>query len=126
MENAIGAQITDYLIKPVNPNQVLLSIKKALDSKRLISEKTTSEYQKDFRNLFMALSSVNTAQEWIEIYKKLTYWELQMSKCGSSEMMEVFQSQKSEANNEFYKFVSMNYIDWINNPKDPQNLIVIH
>lgn len=126
MEDAIGAQITDYLIKPVNPNQVLLSIKKALDSKRLISEKTTSEYQKDFRNLFMALSSVNTAQEWIEIYKKLTYWELQMSKSGSSEMMEVFQSQKSEANNEFYKFVSKNYIDWINNPEDPQNPILSH
>lgn len=123
MEDAIGAQITDYLIKPVNPNQVLLSIKKALDAKRLISERTTTEYQKDFRNLFMAMSSMDTAKDWVEMYKKLVYWELEMSNSESVEMQEVFQSQKSEANNEFYKFINRNYVDWIQHPDEDTPLL---
>ena len=113
MEEAIGGQITDYLIKPVNPNQVLLSLKKIIDSKRLVSEKTTSAYQQDFRNLFMALSSNPNHEEWKELYKKLVYWELEMARSDSPEMMEVLQSQKAEANTEFFKFVSKNYAKWI-------------
>ena len=74
MEEAIGGQITDYLIKPVNPNQVLLSLKKIMDTRRLVSEKTTTAYQQDFRNLFMALSSNPNHEEWKELYKKLVYW----------------------------------------------------
>ncbi len=113
MEEAIGAQISDYLIKPVNPNQVLLSLKKLIDSKRLVSEKTTIEYQKDFRNLFMALNNSPNVDEWKDLYKKLVFWEIEMSKSDSAEMMEVFNTQKNEANTEFFKFVSKNYIDWI-------------
>ncbi|MNU20633.1 T9SS response regulator signal transducer PorX [Edaphocola aurantiacus] len=114
MEEAIGGQISDYLIKPVNPNQVLLSLKKIFDGKRLVSEKTTTEYQKDFRNLFMTLNSNPDLGEWKDLYKKLVYWELEMSKSDSPEMLEVFNSQKVEANTEFFKFVSRNYLDWIN------------
>ena len=114
MEEAIGSQITDYLIKPVNPNQVLLSLKKILDNRRLVAEKTTQQYQQQFRNLFMALNSNPDHNEWMEIYKKLTYWELEMEKSDSPEMQEVFQAQKSEANTEFFKFISKNYVSWIN------------
>ncbi len=113
MEEAIGAQITDYLIKPVNPNQVLLSLKKIIDSKRLVSEKTTSAYQQDFRNLFMALSSNPNHEEWKELYKKLVYWELEMVRSNSIEMMEVLNTQKQEANTEFFKFIEKNYEKWI-------------
>ena len=113
MEDAIGAQITDYLIKPVNPNQVLLSLKKIMDSRRLVSEKTTIAYQQDFRNLFMALNSNPNHEEWKELYKKLVYWELEMGKSDSAEMMEVLQTQKSEANTEFFKYISKNYANWI-------------
>lgn len=115
MEEAIGGQITDYLIKPVNPNQVLLSLKKIMDTKRLVSEKTTLAYQQDFRNLFMALNDNPNHEEWKELYKKLVYWELEMARSDSEQMMEVLQSQKTEANNEFYKFVSKNYASWIKN-----------
>lgn len=117
MEEAIGSQITDYLIKPVNPNQVLLSLKKIMDGKRLVSEKTTIEYQKDFRNLFMALNNNPSVEEWKDLYKKLVYWEVEMSKSDSPEMQEVFNSQKAEANTEFFKFVSRNYTDWIQEKK---------
>ena len=113
MEDALGAQITDYLIKPVNPNQVLLSLKKIMDGKRLVSEKTTIAYQQDFRNLFMALSNNPNHEEWKELYKKLVYWELDMGKSDSEEMMEVLQSQKAEANTEFFKYITKNYANWI-------------
>jgi CheY-like chemotaxis protein len=119
MEEAIGGQITDYLIKPVNPNQVLLSLKKIMDTRRLVSEKTTTAYQQDFRNLFMALSSNPNHEEWKELYRKLVYWELEMARSDSSEMMEVLQSQKSEANTEFFKYVSKNYEKWIKGNDSP-------
>lgn len=113
MDEAIGSQISDYLIKPVNPNQVLLSLKKILDNKRLVAEKTTAAYQQQFRNLFIALNSNPDYNEWMEIYKKLTFWELEMKKSDSPEMQEVFQTQKQEANTEFSKFISRNYLSWI-------------
>ncbi|MCD6064177.1 MAG: PglZ protein [Flavipsychrobacter sp.] len=119
MEEAIGGQITDYLIKPVNPNQVLLSLKKIMDSRRLVSERTTIAYQQDFRNLFMALSSNPDHEEWKELYKKLVYWELEMSRSDSAEMMEVLQSQKAEANTEFFKYISKNYESWIKGKNGP-------
>ncbi len=116
MDEAIGSQITDYLIKPVNPNQVWLSLKKIIDNKRLVAEKTTSAYQQQFRDLFMALNDNPDYNGWMEIYKKLVYWELEMKKSDSPEMREIFQSQKNEANLEFYKFISKNYSHWVTNP----------
>jgi CheY-like chemotaxis protein len=118
MDEAIGSQISDYLIKPINPNQVLLSLKKILDNKRLVAEKTTSAYQQQFRNLFIALNSNPDYNEWMEIYKKLTFWELEMKKSDSPEMQEVFQSQKQEANAEFSKFISKNYLSWLKIKED--------
>lgn len=125
MDDAIGSQITDYLIKPVNPNQVLLSLKKIIDNKRLVGEKTTMAYQQQFRNLFMALNSNPDYNEWMEIYKKLVYWELEMEKSDSPEMQEVLQTQKNEANTEFFKFVSRNYTKWVN-PKGDDGPVMSH
>jgi CheY-like chemotaxis protein len=125
MDEAIGSQITDYLIKPVNPNQVLLSLKKIIDNKRLVAEKTTTAYQQQFRNLFMALNSNPDYNEWMDIYKKLVYWELEMEKSDSPEMQEVLQTQKSEANTEFFKFVSRNYARWVN-PKSDDGPVMSH
>lgn len=114
MNEAIGSQITDYLIKPVNPNQVWLSLKKIIDNRRLVAEKTTTAYQQQFRNLFMVLNSNPDYNEWMGIYKELVHWELSLQKSDSPEMQEVFQTQKSEANTEFFKFISRNYSSWIN------------
>jgi len=125
MDDAIGSQISDYIIKPVNPNQVWLSLKKIIDNKRLVSEKTTTAYQQQFRNLFMVLNSNPDHNEWMDIYKKLVYWELEMAKSDSPEMREVLQSQKSEANTEFFKFVSKNYASWVN-PKSANAPVMSH
>jgi CheY-like chemotaxis protein len=125
MDEAIGSQISDYLIKPVNPNQVWLSLKKIIDNKRLVAEKTTTAYQQQFRHLFTALNSNPDYNEWMDIYKKLVYWELEMQKSDSPEMQEVLQSQKGEANTEFFKFVSRNYASWIN-PKGKDGPVMSH
>lgn len=125
MNDAIGSQISDYLIKPVNPNQVLLSLKKIIENRRLVAERTTSAYQQEFRNLFMALNSSPDYNEWMELYKKLVYWELEMEKSDSPEMREVFQSQKNEANTEFFKFINKNYTSWVH-PKSTDAPIMSH
>lgn len=125
MDEAIGSQISDYLIKPVNPNQVLLSLKKIIDNKRLVAERTTNAYQQQFRDLFMALNSNPDYNEWMDLYKRLVYWELEMEKSDSPEMREVFQSQKNEANTEFFKFVSKHYAGWVN-PKSADGPVMSH
>jgi CheY-like chemotaxis protein len=125
MDEAIGSQIADYLLKPVNPNQVWLSLKKIIDNKRLVAEKTTTSYQQHFRDLFMALNDNPDYNQWMDIYKKLVYWELEMEKSDSPEMREVFASQKAEANTEFFKFVSKNYAKWMN-PKTAEAPIMSH
>src|ERR1043165_2754356 len=118
MDEAIGNEISDYLIKPVNPNQVWLSLKKIIDNRRLVAERTTTAYQQQFRHLFMALNNNPDYNEWMEIYKRLIYWELEMEKSDSPEMQEVFQTQKQEANTEFFKFISKNYASWLNGKSD--------
>lgn len=125
MNDAIGSQISDYLIKPVNPNQVLLSLKKIIDNRRLVAERTTTAYQQQFRNLFMALNSNPDHNEWMGIYKELVHWELSLQRSDSPEMQEVFQSQKNEANTEFFKFISRNYASWLN-PKTTKRPILSH
>ncbi|MFN3405735.1 MAG: PglZ domain-containing protein [Cytophagaceae bacterium] len=116
MEEAIGSKIADYLIKPLNPNQILLSIKKILDNKRIISEKTNISYQQDFRNLSMAYNDRIDHNEWAEIYKKLVYWELEIDNTENKSMKEIIDMQKSEANKNFSKFIIENYEDWLNDP----------
>ena len=112
MEEAIGSKIADYLIKPVNPNQILLSLKKNLDHSRLISQKTTLDYQKEFRKITMEMAMVNSYEDWIELYKKLIFWELELENINDQSMIEILESQKTEANSQFGKFIERNYEDW--------------
>ena len=116
MEEAIGSKIADYLIKPVNPNQILLSLKKNLDHSRLVSEKTTLDYQKEFRKIAMEMSMVNSYEDWVELYKKLLFWELELDDITDQSMIEILESQKVEANAQFSKFIERNYEDWFAAP----------
>jgi CheY-like chemotaxis protein len=126
MEEAIGSKISDYLIKPVNPNQILLAIKKNIDSNRLVDQRITSKYQQDFRNLSLKISSNLDKEEWYKIYKKLVYWELELEKIGDNSIEQILEMQKSDANSQYFKFVKNNYKDWlsgINSPLMSHNLI---
>lgn len=118
MEEAIGSKIADYLIKPVNPNQILLALKKLLDSGRIVSEKTNSNYQQDFRNISMALMDSSTLQDWEELYRKLVFWELEIEKSQDQSMFEVLESQIKEANNGFVKYVSDHYLGFLEQTGD--------
>jgi len=119
MEEAIGSKIADYLIKPVNPNQILLSLKKNLDHSRLISEKTTSNYQQEFRKIAMDMSMINSHEGWADLYQKLVYWELQLEDIEDTGMFEILESQKVEANNQFFKFIDKHYESWFNGEEEP-------
>ncbi|WP_435262711.1 response regulator [Tenacibaculum sp. nBUS_03] len=119
MEEAIGSKIADYLIKPVNPNQILLSLKKNLDHSRLVSEKTTSSYQQEFRKISMDLAMVNTYDDWTDLYKKLVHWELELENINDTGMLEILESQKTEANTQFFKFIKKNYQSWLTNDDKP-------
>lgn len=123
MEEAIGSKIADYLIKPVNPNQILLSIKKNLDQSKLVSQKTNATYQQEFRQLGMLLNGRLDAQEWIELYTKLVYWELELENIEDSGMREILEMQKKEANNLFARFIESNYLDWLNGVGDSPQMI---
>jgi len=118
MEDAIGQQITDYIIKPVNPNQILLTLKKILNQKELVSEKTNLSYQQEFQRIAMDISMINTHEEWAELYKKLIKWELKMDSIQDAQMSDILQSQLQEANRAFFKFVKNNYEEWVQNKED--------
>lgn len=123
MDDAIGSKISDYLIKPVNPNQILLSLKKTLDDKKLISEKSMLSYQMEFRSIGMELNNNLNYQEWIEIYRKLTRWELELEKSKDQGILEVLKMQKEEANQVFVKFIENNYLDWLSVKTDDRPIM---
>lgn len=123
MEDAIGSKIADYLIKPVNPNQILLSLKRTLDKDKLVSQKTSSNYQQEFRQLSMQLSGRLDAQEWMEVYRKLIFWELELNKANDQSMTSILEMQKKEANTVFGKYIEKNYLDWVNGGEDAPTMI---
>jgi CheY-like chemotaxis protein len=113
MEQAIGSQIDDYLIKPVNPKQILLTIKKFLEQKKLVSEKTVSGYQSQFGALSSMINQAASIEDWMAIYKKLVFWELEIEKAEIEGLDEVLKMQKAEANHEFSRFIKRHYPGWI-------------
>ena len=119
MEEAIGAKISDYLIKPVNPHQILLALKKLFQYKDLIAEKTTSNYQKEFRKISLELIEIKTAEDWTAFYVRMIYWEMELQTLDDTGMLEIFEEQMKEANHLFSKFVMQNYKSWIMNENGP-------
>lgn len=115
MNQAIGNKIADYLIKPVNPNQLFLSIKKNLNKNDIISSATTVNYQQEFGRIGMQINDSLTTDDWMEVYKKLVYWELELEE-SQAQMKDLLRMQKQEANNVFGKFIKNNYLRWIQNP----------
>lgn len=118
MDQAIGSKIADYLIKPVNPKQILLTIKKNTEKTSLIENTITSTYQSEFGKLSFEISQANSHEDWIEIYKKIVFWELELSSNVNSSMLEVLTHQKIDANTEFAKYIKKNYEQWFDKDFD--------
>ncbi len=112
MEQAIGSKIADYLIKPVNPSQILLTLKKNIHKEEIVAEKANSAYQQNFGKLAMQISDARSIEEWKEVYKRIVYWELELEN-ADNQMREMLKAQKEEANNMFGRFVKKNYLDWL-------------
>ena len=115
MNMAIGNKIADYLTKPVNPSQILLTLKKNIHKKEIVSEHASTSYQQQFRNIGMQINESLTYMDWVDVYKKLVYWELELAETENG-MDEMLKMQKNEANSTFNKFVKKNYLDWMGNP----------
>lgn len=124
MNQAIGSEIADYLIKPVNPMQILLSIKKNLHSEALITEKVTGDYQQEFMRISQMINTAQTIEDWYELYATLVRWELTLSNADTN-MDEMLRMQKTEANSAFAKFVKRNYEDWLTKPEHPAQQRVV-
>ena len=118
MNQAIGQQIADYLIKPVNPNQILLTLKKNIHRREIVTETVQSNYQQQFQQLSMQIMDCSSWQEWADIYRRLVRWELELSQTDS-QMTEMLEMQKQEANHGFAKYIKKNYLEWINLPPTP-------
>lgn len=118
MNQAIGNKISDYLIKPINPNQILLSIKKNLHSTSLVSEKATRDYQQEFMKIGSQINMASSIDDWYELYKNLVFWELELASAETN-MDEMLRMQKNEANSEFAKFVRRNYESWLKSENHP-------
>lgn len=123
MDQAIGSKISDYLIKPVNPNQILLTIKKNIDKKRLVSEKTTSTYQSQFGAISMEINTAQLFTDWTNIYQKLVFWEIELQSSSDSAMDEVLIHQKQEANREFSRYIQRNYARWFSPTAEDKPLL---
>lgn len=119
MDQAIGNRIADYLIKPVNPNQILLSIKKNLHSREIVTEQTSSDYRQEFQHISGDINRAATMEEWMEVYRQLVRWELKLAETDNSSMEEMLLMQKRDANSNFCKFVKRNYEDWITGDDHP-------
>ena len=117
MNQAIGSKIADYLIKPVNPNQILLTLKKNIHRRAIETEVTQSGYQQSYQDIAMQIADCRTFDHWRELYRRLVRWELELSATDSS-MTDLLQQQKEEANNAFAKYIKQNYIHWITSPAD--------
>ncbi|MDP6921572.1 MAG: response regulator, partial [Lutibacter sp.] len=119
MEEAIGSKIADYLIKPVHPKQLLSCLKRNLDHSRLVSEKTAADYRQAFGKIALDLGRVNTYQGWIDLYKALIFWEIELENINDTGMLEILESQKQEANTLFFKYIKKHYRSWINGEEAP-------
>ncbi len=118
MEEAIGSKIADYLIKPINPNQILMSLKKVLHNGQIVSEKVNSKYQQDFMNLSSDFNNCDSFEEWVSIYKRLVKYDLDIEKTEQKSMKDVYITQKKEANAKFCDFIQENYESWFSSDEN--------
>ncbi len=123
MDEAIGRKIADYLIKPVNPKQILLTIKKHIDTRRLINEKTTSDYQVQFGRIGMQINEARSFNDWVEVYRKLVFWEQELENSEETGMHDVLAMQWAEANNGYFKYIKSNYKQWFGTASDEKPML---
>ncbi|NVM03099.1 MAG: response regulator [Candidatus Helarchaeota archaeon] len=114
IDEAIGREINDFLTKPVNPSQILSVCKRILESRKIKEEKLSKDYVSDFKNIDLRLSEQLDYNDWIEIYSKLSEWEIDFDKHPDTGFEQTLIEQIKDCNTEFCKYIEKNYSDWIN------------
>lgn len=117
MEEAIGSKITDYMLKPISPNQVLMACKKILEAKKIAGQYISRDYVKEFQQIAVALGGPLSYDEWVELYVKITEWEMELDAHPELGLRQTLLDQKRECNAEFAKYIERNYREWIDNAK---------
>lgn len=113
IEEAIGAKISDYLTKPVNPTQILSALKKVTQRRELEQKVATRDYLEEFRKISFMIAEGPTWKDWMDIHSKLSAWEVELDSLPDEGLKQSLEGQRIECNTEFGKFIEANYEDWI-------------
>ena len=113
MDQAIGSKIDDYLLKPVNPMQILLTLKKNIHQREIMQEITTTGYRQEFGRIAMMADNASDCEKWKELYRRIVRWELQLEETADEALSDMLRQQKEEANLSFAKYIRKNYEGWI-------------
>jgi len=119
MELAIGRQIDDFLIKPVNPSQVLLVLKKLTESTQINRDRISKEYLAQFNQISAQVAMGANWEDWIDTHVKLSGWDIEMERYPDLGLDEVFQDQKSQLNLEFGRYIEDHYFNWLGGDDRP-------
>ncbi|MBC8043070.1 MAG: PglZ domain-containing protein [Rhizobacter sp.] len=125
MEKAIGRKISEYLIKPVNPNQILLACKKLLQAERIKADAASRDYIQEFNRISQQLMMPMEAADWLGIHERLSQWEVELDEHPNTGLRQTLMDQKKECNLEFSKYVEKRYLDWCNSEKDNRPMLSV-
>ena len=109
MEQAIGEKIADYLIKPVNPSQILLCLKKHIHQQAIVSEHVRDNYRQEWSDISYMINTATTFDEWKAIERMLSKWDIELEQ---SSMRSLLEDQRAQANAAFAKWLARNYEAW--------------
>lgn len=126
MDRAVGSKIADYLIKPVNPHQVLLSIKKNVHQQQLVTEQSTADYRAQFALIANSLGEARNFDDWVQIYRKIVNWDIELGGSSDRSVSEILSYQKTEANSAFTKFIKSNYLEWFDEKAKAERPLMSH
>jgi hypothetical protein len=120
MEDAIGSKIDDYLVKPVNPSQILLVIKRLLDSKKIISSSSMRRYVQEINKFNQQLYGPMQPEDWHTAARLIAEWNLEMDESTDEGLKQTHEGTKKEWNNEFTKYILNSYQKWLHTDKRPR------
>ncbi|MBN1327474.1 MAG: bifunctional response regulator/alkaline phosphatase family protein, partial [Candidatus Cloacimonetes bacterium] len=119
MEGAIASQIADYLIKPVNPNQIIMAIKKIFQTDEIRKNKIGEEYARFSAQLNKALLLSPVWQQWNEMYKEICRWDLHIDEINDNALAQMHFLEKLNCNSEFCNYIIENYKEWLKSDERP-------
>lgn len=117
--SAIRKEITDYIVKPVNPLQILSALRKILDREKIREGGIAQEYLEEFTRLRARIGGRPDWREWIDIYLRLTRWDIELERHRDVGLRQTHDDQRREANAEFSRYIESTYEKWLRGEDAP-------